>query len=227
MKNFALIISLFVIFFLLPIFFVNFEEIECVEGSNLSCSSGESSSLKQFVGKKFFYIYSNGKKISSLPGILKYDLVFFPFSKKAIFNLKKSLPFIAVNHSSNSFFLIDEDGVVVQYTDKKVSLPVVGVESFSYKVADKIPEDLFLSLRVFSYIHNLYKIEKGTIFGDRIEIYIRNGPILVLPKEDYRRILGRARFLLDSVTANPEKFKLDKSITYITIDLRYKNPVLR
>ncbi len=227
MKKFILVFFFLVITFLVPLFLVNFEKIECVGDNGFSCTPEISALLNQFAGKKFFNIYFNRKKISSLPGVLNYNLVFFPFAGRARFNLNENRPFIAAALSPNSFLLVSKNGVVIQKTDKKPNLPIAAVEDFNYKVSDKVPEDLLLSLEAFSYIHNLYKIEKGTVFKDRIEVYVKNGPILILPREDYKKILGRVRFLVDSIIASPQKFKLDKSITYITIDLRYKNPVLR
>lgn len=227
MKSFVLVFSFLVFLFLLPVFLVNFEKVECIEKDDVFCSLETSSFLKQFERKNFFSIYSSKKNFFSTPSILNYKFTFFPFEKKVVLRVDENKPFIAIDNFQHSFFLVSNEGVLVQKTGRKLDIPVVGVKDFNYEVGDKISDDLLLSLKAFFYIHRLYKVEKGIIFNDRVEIYMKDGPALILPRGDYKTVLSRTVFLLNTISTIPEKFNLDKSLTYITIDLRYKNPVLR
>lgn len=61
MKSFVLVFSFLVFLFLLPVFLVNFEKVECIEKDDVFCSLETSSFLKQFERKNFFSIYSSKK----------------------------------------------------------------------------------------------------------------------------------------------------------------------
>lgn len=58
-------------------------------------------------------------------------------------------PFIAIDNFQHSFFLVSNEGVLVQKTGRKLDIPVVGVKDFNYEVGDKISDDLLLSLKAF------------------------------------------------------------------------------
>jgi hypothetical protein len=96
-------------------------------------------------------------------------------------------------------------------------------------VGDRVPEDVLMSMSLFYYLNYLYKINYAKLFDDRLEVKILAGPVLVLPIEgkDREYLLGVTRFLISQLEGNYDKFKLDKSYDNITIDLRYKNPVIR
>lgn len=228
MRSYLLILLFFFVLILLPLFLFKFGKVECFNVVGPSCSPEVSSMIYSFVGKSFFDVYAGVSDLSSLPLVSNYDVVFFPLKKRIEFRVEEKKILLGVEVPDGSFFLVGEDGSLIKKTSQPPNTALVKVESFNYRVSDKVPDDLFSSFQMVSYLYNFYNLEKGVIFSDRIEIYIKNGPILILPREkDHEVVLGRARFLLDSLLADPQRFKLDKSVTYITIDLRYKNPVLK
>ena len=228
MRKCFLIFLIYLLVIFLPIFLFRFERIECISKLRATCSSNMLDFLSHLSGKRFFDISFAVRKSDFLSDVAKYRLDFLILSREVRFLLEENNVFVAIASASDSFWMVDTSGRLVEKVNNRPDVLVVEVESFNYQINEKVPDDLLLSLWELNYLRTLYGVEKGIVFTDRIEVLVKDGPTLILPREkDYKKVLGRARFLLDSLAADFGKFKLDKSITYITIDLRYKNPVLR
>jgi hypothetical protein len=224
-------LTLFLIFFLIFLlpYFLRVKEVSCFV-SNKDCPSEVTSQLEKLKGVSYF------KARGEIDKLLKGNsLVFsynsrFIFPSRLIFNiiLRKS-SYVLKNTKSNSFYLISEKGEVLARRDNLSDISSLETDAYDFKVGDKVPEDVLVSMSLFYYLNYLYKINYAKLFDDRLEVKILAGPILVLPTEgkDREYLVGASRFLLSQLEENYDKFRLDKSYDNITIDLRYKNPVLR
>lgn len=223
--------SLFLILFLISLlpYFLKVKEVSCFV-SDGNCPSEIASQLERLKGMSYFKARGEVEKIlkgNSL--VFSYNSRFI-FPSKLILNivLRKS-SYVLKNTKSNSFYLIGEKGEVLARRDNLSDISFLETDVYDFKVGDKLPEDVLISMSVFYYLNYLYKINYAKLLSDRLEVKMLAGPILVLPTEgkDREYLVGASRFLVSQLEENYDKFKLDKSYDNITIDLRYKNPVLR
>ena len=223
----SLFLILFLIF-LLP-YFLKVKEVSCFV-SDRDCPSEIASQLEGLKGKPYF------KTRGEVDKILKGNSLVFSYNSRFIFPSRLTLniilrksSYVLKNTKSNSFYLISEKGEVLARRDNLSDISFLETDFYDFKVGDKVPEDVLMSMSLFYYLNYLYKINYAKLFDDRLEVKILAGPIVVLPKEgkDREYLVGASRFLVSQLEENYDKFKLDKSYDNITIDLRYKNPVLR
>lgn len=214
--------------FIFP-YFLKVRSVSCITEDG-SCSMEILSDLEQVKGDSYFQ--AKKKAISFLsknPLVTSYKIY---FSFPDIFLVKLGLvkvDCILKNSKTGYFYLIDGLGKVLAEKGSIDRRSFVETKLYDLKVGQKVEDKVLMAISVFSYLDYLYKIDYSRLFEDRLEVKLNNGPVLILPVEgkDEKFVVGSVRFLVSQLEDNYEKFRVDKSYDNITIDLRYKNPILK
>ena len=135
-------------------------------------------------------------------------------------------PFYAVKTKEGLTFLVLKDGFVISKVTNS-NLPTMEIDT-NIDVNSKLGEKDLFALRIVSDIFSLYKIRLSKIAGDSLQIEIENGPKAIFPLEgDNKVLVGAFRMLFEQLNSGSENFRIEKALNQITIDLRYKNPIIK
>lgn len=136
-------------------------------------------------------------------------------------------PTSALLAGDNLYYLIDSDGYVMESV-VQTSLPYIQDASQTPSIGSKIGDNVIFSTNILNYLLALYSVNKGSLYADRIEFIVPNGPVVIFPLNGDKEVLvGSLRLILENISQKTKDFNLEKAYNQITIDLRYKNPVLR
>jgi len=181
-----------------------------------SCSEELRRDLEKIEGKSL-------KEIKELiEGMMSKNLFVKDYSYKyeipdkvVVYVIVKKPKFILQNSNDNSFALIDRDGVVLGYGEN-TTLPVVVYSGESVALRERVNAKELFSLNLISSMYYYYQAKKGIMVEDRLEVRMRDGVTVIFP------LAGDREVLLGSL-----KVVLSKIERVSTIDLRFKNPVLK
>ncbi|HJX45861.1 MAG TPA: hypothetical protein VJ399_01700 [Patescibacteria group bacterium] len=220
----CVVILLVVPIFLLPRL-VNIKEIICKSQFG-SCPIEISTLLDSAKDKSLYY---SKKEINSH---LKESLIVERYSTAfklpniiEVFVIIKK-PFYAVKTKDGLTFLILKDGLVISKV-ASTNLPTLEINS-NLEINNRLDEKHLFALRVISDIFSLYKIHLSKIERESLLVEIENGPKVIFPLEgDNKVLVGAFRMLFEQLNSGSEKFRIEKALNQITIDLRYKNPIIK
>ena len=135
--------------------------------------------------------------------------------KIAIYLIIKKAKYILQNSNNNFFALVDEDGMVLGYGENS-TLPGVVFSGDTIAIGESISEKQHFSLDLISSMYYYYQVKKGIMTEDGLEVRMPDGITVIFPLEGDRDVLlGGLRVVLSKI----ERIS--------TIDLRFKNPVLK
>ncbi|MDP3994440.1 MAG: hypothetical protein Q8P91_01235 [bacterium] len=133
----------------------------------------------------------------------------------AVYVIVKKPKFTLQNSKDNSFALVDKDGMVLGYSEN-TTLPGVVFSGESIAVGESVNAKQLFSLDLVSSMYYYYQVKKGIMIEDRLEVRMPGGATVIFPLEGDRDVLlGSLRVVLSKI----ERVS--------TIDLRFKNPVLK
>jgi len=138
-----------------------------------------------------------------LPGTLRIDLI----TRKPKFAL--------VNKQTKEIYLIDENGRVLQKTDK-TNLPKVISDTFSPPAEGMIKEDELFALNLTYSLSFFYQVDVSEMVSEGLTVQLPAGARVIFPLEgDKDTLLASLKLILSQVKG----VKL--------IDLRFKNPIIK
>jgi cell division septal protein FtsQ len=141
-----------------------------------------------------------------LPNTLQVNLL----ERKPKFALKK--------RGSGAFALVDSRGIVVSYQDTS-ALPVLIMSDTPPNVGEMVSDKTLFALEILSDIFSMYQVKSGDLEDESLVIELKGGLRVIFPLEADRKVLlGSLRLILS---------RLNEESNVSTIDLRYKNPVLK
>lgn len=141
-----------------------------------------------------------------LPNTLEIDLL----ERKPKYAIKQK--------ETSSFALVDSSGYVV-YFQEATTLPVLIVSEAPPNVGDLVSEKNFFALELLYDLFSSYQIRTGIIENESLVIELNQVPKVIFPLEGDREVLlGSLRLILS---------RLNSSRQVSTIDLRFKNPIIK
>jgi len=221
---------LFIVFLLaFPIFIlprlINIREIVCK--SQYGTCPNETTVLLDSANNKSLY-HSKKEITAKFKGSLiveSYQTSFKLPNKIEVFVIIKK-PFYAVRTKEGLTFLVLKDGFVISKVANS-NLPTLEIES-NPEVNNRLSEKDLFALRIVSDIFSLYKIHLSKIEGESLYVEIENGTKVIYPLVgDNKVLVGAFRMLFEQLNSDSENFRIEKALNQITIDLRYKNPIIK
>ena len=218
----GLILLLVASFFLLP-FFIKIKNISC-QSQYGPCSNDLNQKLDGYKNKSLREAkkgitreLKNDNTISQFsfqlkfPATLKIDLI----EDKALFALVKA--------NDPNFYLVNKDGTVIKIV-AETNLPRVILESTPPNVGEKVSSENLFALKIVYDLWTLYQIKEGAITQNYLTIMHPTGIKVIFPLEgDKDLLIGSLQLILSRLNGATKDSKINVS----TIDLRFKNPVLK
>ena len=218
----GLILLLVASFFLLP-FFIKIKNISC-QSQYGPCSNDLNQKLDGYKNKSLREAkkgitreLKNDNTVSQFgfqlkfPATLKIDLI----EDKALYAL--------VKESDPNFFLVNKDGTVIKIV-AETNLPRVILESTPPNVGEKVSSENLFALKIVYDLWTLYQIKEGAITQNYLTIMHPTGIKVIFPLEgDKDLLIGSLQLILSRLNGATKDSKINVS----TIDLRFKNPVLK
>ncbi|MFZ3301281.1 MAG: hypothetical protein WA152_01035 [Microgenomates group bacterium] len=147
-----------------------------------------------------------------IPNAIKIDLN-IKSPKNAIYSM-----------STNKFYLLSSDGIVLSIVDS-TDLPKISVENLNLEVGKQIGEKEMFAIKVLSYMSFLFSINEGIIEKNDLRFVNSDGVNIIFPTEgDIDLLVGSIRLIFSRLNDETEGIRMNE---IREIDLRYKNPVLR
>lgn len=193
---------------------VKIQSITC-ESQYGECTSHLESQISNVKNKNLFDTRNNLiTLLKNEKSVLDYSVNFkLPFSFEV--NVLERKAIAAIILTDGQFALIDKDGILIDKV-KKTSLP---------KVSSSIPleqDKIVYIANLMAEIYTFYRIDNGKVTADGIEVDNIDGKKILFPLEgDRDKLLGALILIISRLPSVKE------ASTISTIDLRFKNPVLR
>lgn len=125
--------------------------------------------------------------------------------------------------------LINSQGVVVAFTETS-NLPVLIIDGLPPNLGEKVSDKQLFALELAFSVASVYEVNKQMLFEDRLEVEL-SGTLsqrVIFPLEGERDVLlGALSLILSRLKVIEQDSRIEKGKIFQTIDLRFKNPVLR
>ncbi len=215
---------LVIIFFLSRIITVN--NIVCIS-RDLECSPRINDKLQAYKGKDL----QSTKKV--LKKILKDDITVTNFNIEykiphtLILNVIERKPkYSLIMNSEKKNLAVDNEGYVL-YEIQNFDFPVLKVDKNLPEIGDKIDKHTFFALQLLSDIDSVFQVKQGSLDSNSLVIELPSNLRVIFPVEGDREALIGSLILISNEIKNGSGSKVIKNQTIGSIDLRYKNPILK
>jgi len=159
-----------------------------------------------------------------LAAFLESDIIVNDFSfqfklpDKLEINIIERKPKFAVQNQNGMVALIDGNGYVITIEDS-TGLPRLITSESLPNVGEKVTEEALFALELLYDMFSFYQVRTGKIDKSSLVIELSRGPKVIFPLEgSHQALLGSLRLVLD---------KLNSDSQVSTIDLRFKNPIIK
>lgn len=172
---------------------------------------------------KIFHLLNNQKEIVNVytsynlsSKEIKLELVLRP----AVY-LVKSL-------NDQKIYSISKEGYVLYQGNDDVSLPYLELKQFNDPVNKKVDTEILSFLESIRLVNFEYQVNSAKLYPGYTEVLLNNGiSVLFNTDKDSKYIAGAVKIILDNKDRNVQQLKGQIDSNHFTIDLRYKNVVLR
>lgn len=181
--------------------------------------------LRKISGKS--YIESKKQAINVLKDSLlvsDYNIRFSLPNSFVIDSLENKAKFSLYDGNRKVFLNVDNNGKIISKTESS-NLPFVIVTKL-YEEKFIVSDDQLFSLNLMYDVYNTIGIKQGILDEEGLKLTSKDGYHIILPVTGNRKLLiGSMLFLLGDV--NKIDLPDENGEKIDTIDLRYKNPVIR
>ena len=231
MKLKGLILAGLILAVLLPIYYfpkvITINLINC-RSQYGPCDSVVSESLDKLIGSKY------GNVTEKMQDILGNNLLIEDYSyqfklpdKLTVNILQRKTQFALKKEDNENLFLIDKEGIVVD-TGSFSNLPTLQLDGNIPNVGEKISDDIAFTLDVFNDLYKLYQINIGNLYSNYSEFRVPGGYTVIFPTTGEKEILiGSMLVILNQLNNGEQDSRIENVKEMKTIDLRYKNPVIK
>ena len=121
-------------------------------------------------------------------------------------------------NGSENYMIVDIEGVVIK-DEKESALPVLSVDEDLPPTGQSVKGEQLFGAKLLKTLSDAYGVSRGYLDKDSLKVEVANETKVIFPLSgDKDVMLGSLRFLLS---------RLKPLQSGSTIDLRYKNPVIR
>lgn len=228
-KFYLLIILPIILFIVITITFLNsfkIGEVIC-ESQYGYCNIQVDKHLLSFEGNKYLSSKKEIEKYLDENSLIKESFIQFKLPNKIEIYVVERKASYAIKTSDNKYYLISSDGLIVGKSEF-TSLPYITMDDVQTSVGSYIDTNQIFSLKVLRYLDFLYGVKMGVGKKDSNEYKIQEGPLVIFPiSGDSDILIGALRLMIQNISKNTWEYSLEKAYNQITIDLRYKNPVIK
>ena len=134
-------------------------------------------------------------------------------------NVVERSGYVALGKFGQDEYLVsDRNGLVIK-KDRATALPILFVDGQLPDIGERLSDDYYFAAGILDTLNASYATHVGMVKGDSLEVTILESVDVIFPLSgDNQVLIGSLRFLLS---------RLKPTASGSTIDLRYKNPVIR
>lgn len=223
-------IFLFSIIYLAPSF-IPISQIKC-KSQYGPCNSTLVLRLEGMKGKKLKVAKDEIQNILATEILVSDFLIQFKLPASLEVSMVERKPLYSLTKKGASAFAqVDESGLVIRIDDK-TSLPRLYTTGLIPNVGDKVDDRHLFALGILYRMYAFYQVQEVTMEENYVETELKNGPKVIFPLEgDEDILIASLRLILARLNDEGEGIRInetEKLLTKLnTIDLRYKNPVIR
>ena len=227
-----IIIAIFIVLLLVTPFvlfprFVKIKDVSC-NSQYGPCNQYYSKDLDSVIGMSLRDAKDKVVNILNENVVVQKYLVHYQLPSKLEIDVVESKPYYAIkSNSTSSVYLLDDNGNVLSVT-QATSLPILDIEDIDLAQGDRVEDGLLFSLKVLYDMNTLFQTAYGEYKEEGLFIRLPNGYKVIFPTEgDQKVLVGGARLIYQQLNSQAQDSKIDKEGEMLTIDMRFKNPVIR
>lgn len=208
------------------IFLVSSIKIERITCSNQygSCSKEAETFLRSLEGQKLFFVRRSVKTFLKEGLVIVDYTASFKLPNKYVVNIIERKPKYALLFKETfQATLVDDDGYILAFVEN-TSLPLVKTKFKPGNTGEKVDSTSLFVLKLMADLNSFYQVKEGELTEDGFKVKLNSGENVIFP------LTGDKEILLSSLAITLSKLnsmKDDPTMIINTIDLRFKNPVLR
>jgi hypothetical protein len=163
-------------------------------------------------------------------GVIKYSIrLKLPDTLSVYVIERKPTVAFSQNNDQKNFIIIDSEGIVITKS-AKTTLPVILTDSaIDTKIGEKVNNELKFVSSLQNDLYTIYGNKLSYLEKGVFKAQINGGINVIFPNYGDRDLLiGSLRIILSRLNRNEEAFRIrNESSVVKTIDLRFKNPVIK
>lgn len=126
--------------------------------------------------------------------------------------------------NSNTFFLLDKEGVVLEQSSE-TNLPYVVVDNFNVSFGEQVSDNLLFANQIAFEFNWLYSVSRVEIKNEGLYAKLKEGVVVIFPLQgEVDSLIGAIRLIYSRLNEDNKGIRMEN---VREIDLRFKNPVLR
>jgi len=225
---FAALLSL--IIFFAPNF-IRISQIGCMSQYG-PCNPTLVSRLENLTGKKLKEAKEEIKNILSSEILVSDYLIQFKLPNSLEVSMVERKPIYSLTkQGASAYAQVDESGLVIRIDDK-TPLPRLFTTGQIPNVGDRVDQKHLFALTILYRMFAFYQVQEGNMEESYMETKLKNGPKVIFPLEgDEDILIASLQLILARLNRESEGIRINENdieLSMITsIDLRYKNPVVR
>lgn len=224
-----LALFLWVIFYATPRL-IKVNEIYC-ESQYGPCDSETELELRETSGQSLHDAKKNISEYLSQISTVSDFTSRYQIPDKINIHLILKKPHAGLYSGQGQLALVDEDGVVLSYSET-TSLPILRIKGVPPSVGDKVDKNTLFSLKIFTYMNMVFDVSEGELEDEVLKFPLREGPQVLFPKEgDQKVLIGSLILIVNKLNNGSLETTMEDNRRACgqtcTIDLRFKNPVVK
>lgn len=206
---------------------IELNKVDCVSQYG-QCTHFLTQKFNSFIGEK----YLSGIRLIKIlanedPMISSFNLQYVPLAGVRINLIEKEAKYSITTSNKESYSMIDNEGVVLSFSEATQLPTLVTADQPTEKGMAVSRHELF-ALKLMALMHRNYQVNLGRLEGDGLVVELPHGPDVIFPLSGDREVLMGSLILVYNDLNSSDGSKLNTNGKIIdTIDLRFKNPVLR
>jgi len=186
------------------------KRLELLEGKSIKAAKSEINNTfsKDLSIEKFLIRYV-------LPNDLKVEIV----ERKGMYAIRKS--------DSQEIFVVNEEGKIILTNDSS-SLPQLLYTQGEFNQGDQVNEEFMFALKILFDMNYLYKVKEAKLDASGVLLSLEDGIDVTFPLSgDKDAVVGGLVLIYSQLKGAGENTRMKDVQKPITIDMRYRNPVIR
>ncbi len=207
--------------------FIRVTKISC-ESQYGPCSNNLNDSLQKPVNQKIKQVQNDIDNILvNDVRVTQYSTQFqFP-NEIQVYVVERKPKYSVRSDSQNGILLVGDGGQVLGISEG-TNLPTVVVAGSLENVGETVDINTHFSLELIFDIYSAYQVQSGKVEDSSFVVRLDDGIKVIFPMQGDREVLmGSLNLILSRLNSISEESKIEEINNIKTIDLRYKNPVLR
>jgi hypothetical protein len=166
--------------------------------------------------------------LSESPLVSDYSIRFILPAGYEVHFVERKAKFALIDSRTEKMILLDKEGRVIS-TVNSTNLPRVVINENVPTINEIVGRDLLFALNLMFDVYLSYQVQEGFVEAGSLVVDLDRGIEVIFPLSGDRKVLvGSLSIILNQLNSLRKDSTIgDIDVTSKTIDLRYKNPIIR